>query len=296
MLNLLNMAQVVPNSPGRLKLNRLQAHKCSIDLSSWKETTGVAADVYHVPSPSIHSSPSSDSPTPQHDFISLLTYHDSFFSRSYHSISFVATPTNEDILTQSQMLKATDSQEFINCLKAEIDGLRKFDVMDIHHTSTLPAKAKLLSSIWSYRRKRLPNGVLLKHKSHICVNGKEQAFGRDYWETYAPVASWAMIRLMLILSTLLNLKTRQVDYTQAFPQAILEDPVFMRVPQGWYVDSKGQLQQHADPRHNDSSHYLRLKRNLYGCKQAARNWFHHLTTGLLKLGFTQSKTDSCLFL
>ncbi len=61
------------------------------------------------------------------------------------------------------------------------------------------------------------------------------------------------------------------------------------------MDHTGQLQQHSDPRHNDTTYYLLLKRNLYGCKQATRNWFNHLTNGLLKLGFTQSKTDSCLF-
>ncbi len=160
----------------------------------------------------------------------------------------------------------------------------------------LPPRAKLLSSIWSYRRKRLPNGVLLKHKSRICVNGKEQAFGRDYWETYAPVASWATIRLLILLSSIMSLKTRQVDYTQAFPQAALEDPVYMKIPQGWYVDNSGNLRQHPDPKYNDTTHYLKLKRNLYGCKQAARNWFKHLTNGLIAEGFMQSKTDSCLFL
>jgi hypothetical protein len=41
--------------------------------------------------------------------------------------------------------------------------------------------------------------------------------------------------MLLILSSPMNLKTRQVDYTQAFPQALLEDPIFMRVPQGWFV-------------------------------------------------------------
>ncbi len=59
----------------------------------------------------------------------------------------------------------------------------------------------------------------------------------------------------------MNLQTRQVDYTQAFLQAILEDPVFMKVPQGWFVNQKGDLQQHTDPKYNDMSHYLRLKRN-----------------------------------
>jgi hypothetical protein len=194
------------------------------------------------------------------------------------------------------MFKASDATQFIDCQQAEINGLKQFDVMDVCHISSLPPRAKLLSSIWSYRRKRLPNGTLLKHKSRICINGKEQAFGRDYWETYAPVVSWATIRLLILLSTIMNLQTRQVDYTQAFPQAILEDAVFMKVPQGWFVNQKGDLQQHTDPKYNDTSHYLRLKRNLYGCKQAAQNWFKHLANGLIAEGFTQSKTDSCLFL
>jgi hypothetical protein len=34
----------------------------------------------------------------------------------------------------------------------------------------------------------------------------------------------------------MNLKTKKVYYTQAFSQADLPDPVFMRVPQGWFYD------------------------------------------------------------
>jgi len=34
--------------------------------------------------------------------------------------------------------------------------------MVIHPIASLPRSAKLFSSIWSYRRKRLPNGDLLK--------------------------------------------------------------------------------------------------------------------------------------
>jgi len=40
----------------------------------------------------------------------------------------------------------------------------------------------------------------------------------------------------IILSALLGLASRQVDYVQAFPQASLDDPVYMRIPQGWYYD------------------------------------------------------------
>jgi hypothetical protein len=87
-----------------------------------------------------------------------------------------------------------------------------------------------------------------------------------------------------------------VDYTQAFPQAELHDPVFMQLPQGWHLDTTGQLQPHPDPKYNDTSHFVLLRRNLYGCKQAARNRFQHLNQGLLSQGFTQSKNDPCLYL
>jgi hypothetical protein len=186
----------------------------------------------------------------------------------------------QDILTQGQMFKAPDKQEFIRCQADEIASLYDLDIMDAHPISSLPPRARLLSSIWSYCRRHLPNSVLLKYKSRLCVNGKEQAFGRVYWETYAPVAAWSTIWLLLYLSTVLNLITRQVDYTSAFPQADLDVPIFMKVPQGWYVDASGCLGQHSDPKFQDSSHYLKLKRNLYGCKQAAQNWFRHLCDGL----------------
>ena len=71
--------------------------------------------------------------------------------------------------------------------------------------------------------------------------------------------------------------------------------MFLRIPQGWYVEN-GALRQHDNPKFNDVHHYMKLKRNLYGCKQAACNWFRHLTQGLLQRGFIQSKTDQCLFL
>ena len=174
-------------------------------------------------------------------------------------------------------------------------SIAPWKLQDFWVFGSLAPKSCLLSSIWSYRRKRLPNGKFLKYKSCLCVNGKEQAFGRDYWKMYAPVASWATIHMMLILSSILDLKVRQVDYTQAFPQAALDDPVFMQIPQGWYIQN-GILHQHTNPKHNDTTHYIKLKRNLHGCNQAARNRFQHLTKGLLHQGFMQSKTNSCLFL
>ncbi len=69
------------------------------------------------------------------------------------------------------------------------------------------------------------------------------------------------------------------------------------MPQGWQIDEDGNMTQHADPKHHDHhDHYIKLKHNLYGCKQAAHNWFLHLSSSLQKEGFQQSACDPCLFL
>ena len=47
----------------------------------------------------------------------------------------------------------------------------------------------------------------------------------------------------------------------------------------------------------DSSNYaLRLKKNLYGLKQAAYNWFETLSNALTEIGLIQSQNDPSLFM
>ena len=89
-----------------------------------------------------------------------------------------------------------------------------------------------------------------------------------------------------------------MDYTQAFPQAPLDDDVFMQIPQGWYLDPESQqLHPRAnDPQFCDTKYCIRLKRNFYGVKQAAQKWYLHLKQGLISCGFIQSNIDPCLFI
>ena len=58
------------------------------------------------------------------------------------------------------------------------------------------------------------------------------------FETYAPVVSWITVRILLVLSVVLNLSTQQVDYTNAFCQAPLEQTVYVELPKGFEVPNK----------------------------------------------------------
>ena len=117
----------------------------------------------------------------------------------------------------------------------------------------------VLPSTWAFKCKRFPDGSVRKLKARFCVRGDKQKEGIDYFETYAPVVSWQTIRLLLILSIKLGLKTKQVDYTAAFVQSKIKEEVYVELPRGF-------------PQKGDK--VLKLQRCLYGLKQAPRNWFN----------------------
>ncbi len=103
--------------------------------------------------------------------------------------------------------------------------------------------------------------IAIKHNARICVDRSQQLQGHDFRDTYAPVVSWLTVRLVLLLSNILWLKARQVDYTQVFPQAELNNPVYIRVPQGWHVSPDNTLQPHPNPKYNDTAHYIFMAAN-----------------------------------
>ena len=195
---------------------------------------------------------------------------------------------NEDTLTQSQMKRASDRAEFEKAQVPEITGLIEADVFKPVPLNTIPKGHRLLNAIWSYRRKRRPDGSLLKYKARLCADGSMQTHGVDYFDTYAPVVQFSTVRLVLCLAAILGLHGRQIDYVQAFTQAELHEDIFMRLPEGWAItDDEGNVQQNM---------CLKLLKNLYGTKNAARNWYKKLNGALRKLGFTPSKIDPCLYM
>ena len=277
-----------PTAPPKYQYSALLG---STTFQAYKRRLDISGNIYHCPKfirdPS--TTPSHATSTTEPALSDLLHIFQAAIDHGFASVPSSMSPegdvnpdslhalqaamqSTEDVLSQSQMLKATDRADFEKVQVPEIRGLEKLGVFKYHKISSLLKAAQLLNSIWSYHRKRNPTGELLKHKARICTDSSQQKFGIDYWQTYAPVDNWSTVRLVLVLSAILDLKSCQVDFAQAFPQAPLSDPVYLKIPQGWYVDAENNLQKHEDAKHRDRDHYIQLLRNLYGCKQGARNW------------------------
>ena len=169
-----------------------------------------------------------------HAMQSIVDWQNIAFNSSFNLDNPLAFTTsaknNPDILSQGQMLKGTNHKKFIASQLPEIQGLVDADVFEFCSMSDLPPRACLLNAIWSHCCKCHPDGYLLKHKSRICTDGSQQQYDIDYWETYTPIVHWSTIWMVLVLSALLWLKSCQVNYTQAFPQAPLDgDDFFMKL-------------------------------------------------------------------
>jgi len=149
----------------------------------------------------------------------------------------------------------------------------------------LLVKGNILPSTWALKRKWYPDGRIRKYKARFCVRGDQQKFGFDYDETYAPVVQWSTVRMLLTLTMKLGLKTKQVDYSNAFVQAKIDGDVYCELPEDFLVNGAG-----------SSEYVLKLERSLYGLKQAPRLWFKTFEKSLLNRGFVASAQDPCMFM
>jgi hypothetical protein len=102
-----------------------------------------------------------------------------------------------------------------------------------NHTTNLPAKTRYIHLTWTYRCKRHPDGALKKYKPCLCVNDRRPIQGIDYTEYVAPMVQWSTICMVNTLASIHSIKGKQIDFTQAFPQAKLKEDIYLRFSSGF---------------------------------------------------------------
>jgi Reverse transcriptase (RNA-dependent DNA polymerase) len=211
-----------------------------------------------------------------------------------HPLILQMKANSDDNPTWDEAMNGPDQAGYWKAMEKELHTLE--EKMDSWDVVSRESWMNVLPSTWAFKCKRYPDGNIRKLKARFCVRGDRQKEGIDYFDTFAPVVSWPTVRLMLILSVILNLSTKQVDYTAAFVHAPIDkSPLYdtmtddEKEKSGVYVAMpRGFIQQ---------GKVLRLKKSLYGLKQAPRNFFLHLKAKLESIGFvSQVDLDPCLFI
>ena len=199
-------------------------------------------------------------------------------------IAFKAS-TNPDILYYHQAMQAHDKDAFKQAVIEEVNAHIEGNHWELIDKNNVPDGTKVIDSVWAMRRKRdIKTREVYKHKARLNIHGGQQVYGVHYNETYSPVVQWSSVRLALIMSLLQGWATRQIDFVLAFPQADISHDTFIKLPKGIktiYGDG--------------DTHVLKVKKNLYGGKNAGKVWYEHLKGALENIGFTQSQADGCVF-
>lgn len=201
---------------------------------------------------------------------------------------FTAGKENNECYTFKEILSQPDKQEFLEAMVKELKEHESRGHWSVVLRSTMPEGTKPIQAIWSFKCKHFPDGALNKHKARLCAHGGMQQWGINYWERYAPIVNWISVHFLLIIAKILGLDTQVIDFVLAFPQAILNIPVYMHVPTGMMLS-----------RIPDSTHHryiFKFEKSLCGLKQARANWYDMLQKALINRGLRESIADARVFL
>jgi hypothetical protein len=183
-------------------------------------------------------------------------------------------------LTYSEVITGKDSDKWKESMLDEIASLESNETWEL---VPLPPGCKAIGSKWVYKLKIDKNGQLARFKSRVVALGYRQRKDIDFKETFAPVSNFGSIRLLLALAASKGWNTSHLDVKTAFLHGKIDhEHLYMKQPQGFVKKGK-------------EDWVLRLKRSIYGLKQASRIWWITIHAKLEELGFKRSKRDPCLY-
>ncbi|KAJ1703741.1 hypothetical protein LUZ63_003520 [Rhynchospora breviuscula] len=174
--------------------------------------------------------------------------------------------------------EAMKDSNWRKAMQTEIEALERNKTWSIED---LPSEKKAIGCKWVYRIKYNSDGSVERYKARLVVLGNRQVEGIDFKETFAPVAKMVSVRTFLAVAVARGWELHQMDVHNAFLHGDLHEKVYMRLPPGFASKYPGKV--------------CRLRKSLYGLRQAPRMWFSKLTEALQAYGFTQSYADYSLF-
>lgn len=158
----------------------------------------------------------------------------------------------------------------------------EFQYLDSKHTWTPddnPAAQPLPTHVM-LKVKRKSDGNVERFKARVVAGGNLQTYGENYKETYAPVVSFALVRIFLYLVLCKHMQVAQLDVKTAFLNGDLSENVWVMSPRG--IPGR-------------KSRCYKLLKDIYGLKQAHIAWHRKLSGEIGGIGFRELPSAPCVF-
>ena len=195
--------------------------------------------------------------------------------RYMHEYAYTASASNEE---PSSVQEALRSHEWKQAMQEEYDALVKSNTWKLHPR---PVGRNVVSGKWCFRAKKNSEGNITRYKARYVARGFSQKYGVDYDETSSPVVSLTSLRAVLAIAAKLSMKIKQLDVNSAFLYGNLQEEIYLEQPEGFEIEGKDQV--------------CRLKKAIYGLKQAGRVWWKLIDEHLKSSGFKSTLEDPCVY-
>ena len=109
------------------------------------------------------------------------------------------------------------ADQFKAAMIKEVDDQMKGKVSSMMPISEVPERKTKLPAVWQICwRRDIKTKQVKKYKARLNIDGSRMIKGQHYDQTYAPVASWKFMPLLLILVAKYDWYSRQLDYVLSF--------------------------------------------------------------------------------
>lgn len=179
--------------------------------------------------------------------------------------------------TLEEALKDVDAGKWAAAIEDELKALQKNETWDLVERSN---SMHVMTNRWIFKRKYNSSNEIEKYKARLVVRGCSQIRGIDYTEVYSPVVRYESVRTVMAVAAAKNMKIVQFDVKTAFLHGYIAEDIYMEQPYGYKKDDR----------------VCKLKKSLYGLKQASRQWNRRIVEFLLFFGFRQASADTCVFI
>ena len=187
--------------------------------------------------------------------------------------------TSDDPCSLSQVLVSPERKEWETAMKEEMESLLKHSTWTLE---PLPPGQRAVKCKWLFKKKLDSLGNVQRFKARLVARGFTQQEGIDYSETFSPVVRYESLRVILSIAASENMEIYQINVKTAFLHGELEETIYMHQPPGFIKKDR-------------EDYVCRLRRSLYGLKQASRAWNSKLNSILGEFGMTATSADPCVY-
>ena len=199
----------------------------------------------------------------------------------------VASKTsNAEPTSLAEALNGPQREQWIQAIVSEIQSLEKNGTWE---PATLPPGRKAIGTKLLFKLKLNDLGAVARHKSRVVAKGFSQREGVDYNETFAPVLSYTSLRLIFAVVATYDLEFVHLDVETAFLNAKVKEEIYITLPPG--LHAAGLISGLSS-----STPVLRLRKSLYGIKQAPRDWHEEIDGTITSIGYKRCQSEQCIYI